>query len=342
MGILDWFKNRPAQFDPDGVSDEMLSAATEKAISLTNPRLRVLPSCHRRLAPAVGNAIEYVRTMVQELPPARAVSSSIWASDRPLRAFFVAPTDIPAALGRSDNLRTLFDKFPELDEACVVLGMAFTEQKGFGMALHGDMVQRDVVQTSVGFSDHRAHICGRDEARLRRVVGVQAFEYLLAQALAEIGEDRMERQELEGNRALIRARLRLLQQQGPGLGSMFGAPPAARCEQARLEAELTENERQLEAVGGNASALETELECLKEVLNKADRFIRIETKHLRLTTMNVVVEGTSSDPGGDVGFSVAELTGVQAARRAFMLARVARSELPSSKGINFDDAARYL
>jgi hypothetical protein len=58
--------------------------------------------------------------------------------------------------------------------------------------------------------------------------------------------------------------------------------------------------------------------------------------------MNVVVEGTSSDPGGDVGFSVAELTGVQAARRAFMLARVARSELPSSKGINFDDAARYL
>ena len=35
MGILDWFKNRPAQFDPDRVSDEMIGAATEKAITLT-------------------------------------------------------------------------------------------------------------------------------------------------------------------------------------------------------------------------------------------------------------------------------------------------------------------
>ena len=43
MGILDWFKNRPAQFDPDRVSDELIRAAADKAITLTNPRLNVLP-----------------------------------------------------------------------------------------------------------------------------------------------------------------------------------------------------------------------------------------------------------------------------------------------------------
>jgi hypothetical protein len=342
MGGLDWFKNRPAQFDPDRVSVEMVRAATEKAVSLTNPRLNVLPSCQGRLAPAVETAIDYLRAIVQALPRARALSPAAWSSDPALRAFFVAPTDIPAALARADNLRTLFDKFPELDEACVVLGMAFNEQRVFGMALHGDTVQRDVAQTSVGFSDHRAHICGRDESRLRRVVGVAAFEYLLAQALAEIGEERVERQELEGNRALIRARLRLLQQQGPGLGSMFGAPPAARSEQGRLEAELMENERQLAAIGGSESALEVELECLKGVLENPDRYLRVETRQLRLSTLNVVIEGASSDPGADVDFSVAQLTGAQAVRRAFMVARVARADLPSSQGINFADAARYL
>lgn len=341
MGILDWFKNRPAQFDPDRVSDEMIGAATEKAITLTNPRLKVLPACHSHLAPAVGTTIEFLRAMIKALPDARPVSTATWATDPALRAFFVAPSDIPTALGRSDNLRTLFDKFPELDEACLVLGMAFNEQRVFGMALQGELVQRDVVQTSVSFSDHRAHICGRDESRLRRIVGVEAFEYLLGRALAEIGEDRVERQQLEANRALIRARLRLLQQQGPGLGSMFGSPPAARNEQARLETELQENERQLETVGDTQSALAMELECLRDVLANPERHLRVGQRQLRLNTMNVVLEEGSTERAAEVDFSVAQLAGPPR-QRAFMVARVARAELPATQGIDFDDAARYL
>jgi hypothetical protein len=113
MGILDWFKNRPAQFDPDRVSDEMIRGAVDKAIALTNPRLKLLPHCHKRLTPSVETTIEFLRALVQSLPAARPLSSAVWASDPALRAFFVSPSDIPAVLGSSDNLRTLFDKFPE-------------------------------------------------------------------------------------------------------------------------------------------------------------------------------------------------------------------------------------
>ena len=240
MGILDWFKNRPGQFDPDRVSDEMIQGAVEKAIALTNPRLKLLPDCYKRLTPAVETTIEFLCAQVAALPAAHPLSAKAWSSDPALRAFFVAPTDIQSVLGRSENLRTLFDKFPELDEALVILGMAINKQRVFGMALHGDMVQRDVAQTSVSFSDHRARLCGRDEARLRRIVGVEVFEHLVAQALSEIGEERVERQELQASRSLIRTRLRLLQKHGPGLGSMFGADPAAPGEQTQLEAALLE------------------------------------------------------------------------------------------------------
>ncbi|SBT08864.1 conserved hypothetical protein [Candidatus Accumulibacter aalborgensis] len=342
MGILDWFKNRPAQFDPDGVSEEMIRSATEKAITLTNPRLKVLPSCYLHLAPAVKISIEFLRTLIQALPAARPVSPASWAADPAWRAFFGAPGDITVALGRSDNLRTLFAKAPELDEACLVLGMAFSEQHVFGLALQGDMVHRDVVQTSVSFSDHRAHICSRDESRLRRIAGVQAFEYLLARALVEIGGDRVERQELEGKRALLRARLRLLQQHGPGLGSMFGSPPAGRGEQAGLEAELVANERQLEAIGDSQSALAMELEALREVLAKPEQYLHVGQRQLRLNTMNVVLDGKSTEAAAEVAFSVAELTGPPPVQRAFVLARVTRAELPATQGINFADAARYL
>lgn len=344
MGIIDWFKNRPAQFDSDRLSGAMLRAATEKAIMLTNPRLNVLPSCHARLAPVVGTAIAFLQEMVETLPGARPLATAIWSSDRALRAFFVAAADIPTALSRAENLRILFEKYPAVDEAWLLLGMAFREQQSLGTALHGAIVRRDVVQTSVSFSDHRAHICGRDEAELRRLIGVQAFEYLLAQALAEIGEDRVKRQELEGNRALIRARLRLLRQQGSGLGGMFGAAPAAASnasEQEQLAAMLRENEQQLEAVGDSMSALEMELACLQEVLANPQRYLRVEQKSVRLNTMNVLIDEASTEHAADIDFCLADLRGASPRQRAFVLLRCARAEAPA-RLINFDAAARSL
>jgi hypothetical protein len=39
----------------------MMRGAVDKAITVTNPRLTVLPSCHRRLTPAVETTIEFLR-----------------------------------------------------------------------------------------------------------------------------------------------------------------------------------------------------------------------------------------------------------------------------------------
>ena len=342
IGIVDWFRNRTAQLDAERVSDETVRWAVDKAIELTNPRLKLLPDHHRRLAPAVETMIAYLRTQIPALPAVRPLSQSAWSADPALRAFFVAPTDVASLLGQADNLRALFAGSPELDEAYLVLGMAFTEQRVFGMALQGDVVQRDVAQTSVSFSDHRTRICDRDEALLRRAIGVQVFEHLVGHALAQIGEERSERQELQGNRSLIRARLRLLQQHGPGLGSMFGEAPAAAAEQSRLEAELLENERQLAAIGGGESALQAELECLQNVLAKPQACLRIEPQRLRLSPMNVVLGPGSSEPAAEVDFAVATLSGTPPMRRAFVIARVARSDLPAPRQINFADASRYL
>jgi hypothetical protein len=314
----------------------------DKAIALTNPKLKLLPDCRKRLAPAIETTIRFLRAQIVTLPAVHILSSKAWPDDPVLRTFFVETADIQAVLGGSDNLRALFDQNPGLDEAYAVLGMAFKLQPVFGMALHGTTVQRDVAQTNASFSDHRARLCDSDELRLRRVIGVQVFEYLLGQAMTEIGEDRLERQDLQTSRSLMRTRLRLLQQHGPGLGSMFGEGPAAQSEQARLEAELLENEKQLEALGGGDSILEAELECLVDVLGNPQRYIHFDSKHLRLNRMNLVLDEGSTEAGADVNFSVAELTGSIPMTRAFILARVPRAELPPAKKMNFDDASRYL
>ena len=341
MGILDWFKNRPSQFDPDRLSDEMSLRAIDKAVTLTNPSLKLLPAYQERLAKGASTSVRYIRDLVLSLPPAIKVSAANWSTDPALRAFFVAADDIPSTLGRSNSLRTLFDKFPGLDEAYFILVMKYSEQRVLGMALQGDVVQRDVAQTLVGFSEHQVRICGHEDKEIRRLLGAQAYEYLVAQALSEIGEERSERRELASNRELIRARLRLLRQQGPGLGSIFGSAPVNSGEMLKLEAQLLENERQIEALGNSQSALEDELETLREVLEQPGSYLHGEQMRLKLSTLNAVLDPDSTDAALPVEFSLARLTGMPQIERAFVMAHFSRIEMPSAQ-MNFDMAARYL
>jgi hypothetical protein len=341
MGMLDWFKNRSSQFDPERLTEELRLRAISKAVALTNPRLKLLDNCQECLAPAVETSIHYLRAIVKALPPAVPVAAAGWAMQADLRAFFVSAADIPLVLGRSPNLRTLFNKFPQLETAHFILGMAFNEQRVLGMSLQGGLLQREVEQVAVSFSEHQVRICGHSDVEVRRLLGAQLFEYLLAQALSEIGEERSERRELEENHTLIRARLRLLQQQGPGLGSVFGVAPAAPGEQSALEVQLQENERQLDALGSPRAALEKELELLCAVLAAPERYLRIEQKRLCLNTMNVVIEEAAGELCSDVSFSLVQLSGAQKIQRAFTLGTFSRADLLPERGA-FEHAERYL
>ncbi|NJD25352.1 MAG: hypothetical protein FIB06_08080 [Betaproteobacteria bacterium] len=340
MGIGDWFRNRTARFDDDSVPAETLRWAADKAVTLTDPKLRMVSGWEKRLMPSIANAIQFMRGLVHDFPAMRPLSAKVWAGDPALRAFFVTPKDIDNLLARSDQLRAVFEKSPGLGQAALVLGMSIAEQKTFGLAVRGDTIQRDVAQNVVSFSDHKTRLCAADESALRRVIGIEIFEYLVSRALAEIGAERTERHELQGNRALIRARLQLLQQHGPGLGAMLGDGPAAPSEQARLEAELLDNERQLAAMGGIEEQLAGELDALQSVFDRPQDYLAVAPKRVRLNTMNVVVG--ESEAGTDIDFAVIDLKGPAPVRRAFVIACVERSDLPPPKTLDYYEAMRYL
>ncbi len=343
MSILDWFRNGSTRFDPERVSDDTVQWAVGKAIALTNPRLKLVRNCEKRLSPSVATTIGFMKERVKYFPPARPLSPRAWSTDPALKAFFVAPADLQTLLGRADDLRALFSASPDLQAAYVILGMAYREERVFGMALQGDVVMRDVAQRMVNFSDHKTRLCAEDEQRLRRVVGVEVFEHLVSRALSEIGTERNERNELQAARSLIRARLRLLSKHGPGLGSMLGEAPAKPSEQAELEAKLLENERQLEALDTTEALLESQFESLKTVLDNPQDYLSIEPVHLRLSPMNVVLDDTTtSEAVADVRFAAISLKGANPLSRAFIVARVDRDEVPPPQKMDFQAASRYL
>jgi hypothetical protein len=208
MGILDWFKNRPGQFDPDRVSDELVRWAVDKAITLTNPRLKLLPNCQQRLTPAVETTIAFLRTQVQALPPVRPVSSALWSSDPALRAFFVAPSDIRMVLGRSDNLRTCSTSFRNSTRLAWFWAWRSTSSAFSGWRCTGTWCSAMWPRpASVSRTTKRAFAAATSRV-LRRIVGVEVFEYLVGQALSEIGGSVSKGRSCRGIVSLMRARLR--------------------------------------------------------------------------------------------------------------------------------------
>jgi hypothetical protein len=342
MSILDWFRSGSDTFDPDRISDETVRLAVGKAIALTNPRLKLVYNYEKRLSPSAATTIGFMKQLVKYFPPARPLSPGSWSSDPAMKAFFVAPADLQTLLSRADDLRALFSASPNLQAAYLILGMAYRQERVFGMALQGDIVVRDVAQRMVNFSDHKTRFCAEDEMRLRRVVGVEVFEHLVSRALSDIGAERNERAELQTARSLIRARLRLLSMHGPGLGSMLGEAPAKACEQAALEVELLENERQLEALETTESSLESEFETLKTVLDNPQDYLSIEPVHLCLSPLNLVLDDGNSETAAGIDFAVITLKRAKPLSRAFIVARVERSDMPPPQKMDLQEASRYL
>ena len=341
MSILDWFKDRPSHFESDGLSASLLRQAVDKAVSITNPRLKLLGTYQERLLPAVATSLGFIREHVLALPESIPVAESRWVSDPALRAFFAAPADIGLTIGRSSNLRTLFEKYPALDEAIFVMVMTMNEQPFYGMSLQNNILQRDSAQIALAFSDHQARICGQEDREVRRLLGTQAFEYLVSQALSTISGEQNERRELEEKRALIWARLRMLREQGPGLGSLFASAPTVSSEQARLEQDLVQNEQALEALGTLRDDLEDDLETLREVLENPGRVMQMLERRLKVNTLNVVVSDNSTDAASTIDIFEGHLTGVPRLKRVFLLGRYRRDDMASTR-MNFAEAARYL
>jgi hypothetical protein len=268
-----------------------LRAATEKAITLTNPRLKVLPACHSRLAPAVEHhhriparddqGAARVHGLCRRPPglPIPPCGRSLSPRRISRRCLGVRTICAPCSTSSPSSMR------PAWSSAWRSTSSA---SSGWRCRVNG-AARRGADQCQLLGPSRTSLRPGRIPLAPR--VGVQVFEYLLAQALAEIGEDRVERQELEGNRALIRARLRLLQQQGPGLGSMFGSPPAAR-ERAgqaggRATGKRAATAKRWVAASRRWNGTRVPARCARQPRASTCASGR---RQLRLTTMNVVLE----------------------------------------------------
>ncbi|MEN3366227.1 MAG: hypothetical protein V7606_3501 [Burkholderiales bacterium] len=339
MGILSWLLH--TENPADTQNTQRISETVERVMRL-HPHLRLARHYQARLAPAVATSLRYVGDLVDSVPAPREASAAAWTSDPYIHAYFAAADDVTRVISRSVDLRAHFEQNGDLPEAFAVLGMEMTERHIFGVGLEGEILRRDVPQTTVSFSDHQVRMCGRTDAELRIAIVRRLLDQLALEGLARIAADKSRRDMLERERALLNTRLRLLEQQGAGIRGVLGSDASTECgELARLQTQIEENEHNLESLGLREDALDRELEHVRKVFAEPGQHFYLSVKRLRLDRMNVEVGENSTQAGEDFEFHIARVPTTPPRVRAFSLVRFARADMLPAKSM-LDEAARVL
>jgi hypothetical protein len=318
--------------------DPLLGKALDRAVQVVEPKLALARDWRERLAPGVSAAIEIARAGAQSLQQVHELSAARWGDDPLLRAVFANADSVTQVLGRMRELQRFLRASPSAEEAYAVLGMAFETRKVLGPALVGDQVRSEVERTQANFGDHRIRIVADSVEAMRQATGLQVFNELLLGATRALAEADERRKELNVERAMLQARLRMLERQEGALLDDDGEQATdSHAERAEMQRRLDELNAAMASYGGGTEGLDRQLEIVRDSLLSARELIRFEPLRLRLDAMNTVLD--EADPSGAVIELVqARATGIT---RAFAAVRVRRADLPAG-GLSIAAVERTL
>jgi hypothetical protein len=337
MGLFDRLFGR----QPAVAADPLLGKALDRTVEVVEPKLAFARDWRARLTPGVAAAIEFSRAAAQRLQQVHDLSPSAWATDPLVRAAFATADSVTQALGRMRDVQRYFRAPGAGDPAYAVLGMAFQTRKVLGAALVGDQVREEVERQQVSFGDYRIRIVAASIEEMQQATGVRVFNELLLAATGELAQADERRKEVNVSRAMLQARLRMLEQREGTLTEDVGgdggeaADPLA--ERAELQRRLDEMNATMAQYGAGAEGLDRQLEIVRDTLLSARELVHIDTRRLHLDSMNTVLEASQA-PGPAIEFEHLQAPKMS---RAFVAVRIRQSDVPAG-GLSIAAVERTL
>jgi hypothetical protein len=301
--MLTWLKNKLPGGLPEGhegLDEQDIERVINIIIEETDPRLRLVGGYRRKLRKPVIRSLLYVNRLVTRIPGAFEINRRSYGSDPQVNALFGSADQIGELIGRSRVLKEYFRDKPDQNVVYVPMAMKRTEKKVLGMEFGGDMINREVAQVAVNYSNHWLGVCGSSENELRELLRWRGIHNLAITALENITRLKMKTSELGEQRALLKIKLRNLQSQHRGLDVLAAVNTDDSGDVQALTSQLEETERQLREVQANPGTLKDYLVQVCRVFNHPSRYLRVKPNAVRMDRMNIKVEDAASDRGAEV------------------------------------------
>jgi hypothetical protein len=291
----------PTADSADEIDAALLEQAVDAVVEAVDPRLRLMPRYHKRLAPVVIRSIRYMRSMAPRLPHPIELSRAAWAADPYINAFFATDADVQTLLDRSVELHAFFDTPANVrfDAAYGVLGMRRDERNVLASALVDGEMRRDVAQTTVSFAAHTLLGITQDALLTRGRLGEAMLKRVAGLALERIVAVRDRATELQTRKSMLAARLRMLELRAGNMQTLAAEQdPAAEIATTKRElASLAEDHMEVKT---SLATLDHSFEQIAAVLGDPERHFGLDTVDLRVSHTGYKLDAASREPAADL------------------------------------------
>ncbi len=305
--IHQWFSD--SSVDLDGLSEHEVEEAIETAINKTDKRLRLVGSYQRKLRPAIVEALLHARDLIHQIPGPVEINRRTYAHDVLVHSLFGAADQVGEVFSQSAEAQAFTKRAWSSgnDHLFGLLTMTLNRKTRPGFVLNGDMLQGDVMQKIVFFSDHALVKVAGSEDQVRTMLRERALEAMFQEYKRRVAEHTRQSSELDRERARLRREAKLEDQE-----------------------RLADVERELQALSQSMLHIDDHLDLLIEVLTNPNDHCGLEHRELRLDR-DGVDRGAAADDGYQVPY--AEIT-VGELQRAALLVKYPLQELLDMNHMN--------
>jgi hypothetical protein len=325
----------------DAAERQLINEAIEAVVDTVEPRVRHRPGYAAKLESCVRKTIAHLRAIARDPMEPVLMSRAAWHDDPRLNAFFATADDVPACLGRSQELRAFFGdpSNGEVAEAYALLGMKKEERTVFAPQFQGEMLKQDVAQVSVSFSGHWlvAPCATRSAGRLE--VGRRIVQRLGQVALSRIIALDNKAIELQQQKAYLSARLRLLNLARDGMEGIVTDPATIGEQIKAVERELKDAVDDYIETKASLATFDGYIAQIDDVFSHPEQHVTTTHTPLRLTRMGFQADAASVGPVNEL--ILTELSIGENLRAAVVVVRCPRSEMPAKEDL-VAKAERYL
>ena len=281
---------------PSGVNDALINAAIDRVVVGTDNRLRGYGNYRKQLRDSVETAVLYIINMIDTLPPPVEISRRTFSNDPRLHAFFTSFTHLQEKVG---GARSVCDYIKQAhsddsDRIYGLLTMEWEEINRLGTVMQGDMIQREVMQKTVNFVNHRYIGPSSSLEEAKANVNKRIFDYMVEIALEKIIAERRMRDELKQQQMLLKRKLAMMRAGNWGLGEMLSQVEHSHSDLTSLSTEIEAIESKLSKLGASHELLKRNMQIIKDTMSHPGKQMATRNINMRLDNMNIKVDESSS------------------------------------------------
>lgn len=271
---------------PHSKDEPVLLAAIERAIDGVEPLIKQTRGYRGIYRKSVATALEYAHSLAASIPGPVVVNRETYAKDPFIHALFPSADTVMEAFCASMAVRDYYRDSPHTSELYALMGMRRVEKNIIGMELAEEVIQRDVVQKMIYFSNHTIENLAPTEKQTRELIALSFFDKLVGKVKQRVEARKQERLSLLQEKDVLTSRLRVADAQ---------TRPA-------LEEKLSRIIARMQSTAGTLN-LRSYIEDFEAVLLKPEQHLHLKQIPIALDSMGIRRESADTNQDKVILFS---------------------------------------